>query len=192
MAVHPRTYILTSGHSKGRPLRNKTLKAALRRLGFSKEEMVADGFRKTASMLLNTAGLNPDWTPNATRALNLSSVDQSAKVDRSFSPSAFRKSSIDVPRVPSVPRNDKTNAEPFCHTSACMPLFRNPVKVAPFASPVSIFVHALFNFVADGPIRLSILERLSSYAAAAINTYSSKLAIFTPKFQMLSPYPQIP
>jgi len=64
-SVHPLTgrdkFILTSLHTKGRPLSNNTLNAALRRLGFSKEEMVAHGFRKTASTLLNEAGFNRDW-----------------------------------------------------------------------------------------------------------------------------------
>ncbi|HBZ45236.1 MAG TPA: hypothetical protein DEO85_14545 [Maritimibacter sp.] len=46
-SVHPLTgrdqYILTFQHTKGRPLNNNTHNAALRRLGYSKEEMVAHG-----------------------------------------------------------------------------------------------------------------------------------------------------
>ncbi|MZR14270.1 tyrosine-type recombinase/integrase [Maritimibacter sp. DP07] len=54
-------HVLSSLHATHRPLSNNTLNAALRRLGYSKEEMVAHGFRKTASTLLNEAGFNKDW-----------------------------------------------------------------------------------------------------------------------------------
>ncbi len=43
-----------------RPLSNNTLNAALRRIGYSQEEMTAHGFRTTASTLLNELGWNPD------------------------------------------------------------------------------------------------------------------------------------
>src|ERR1051326_597820 len=44
------------------PLSDNTLNAALRRLGYSQEEMTAHGFRATASTLLNESGL---WNPDA-------------------------------------------------------------------------------------------------------------------------------
>lgn len=45
-----------------RPITDNTLNAALRRLGFGKEEVTAHGFRATASMLLNEMG---KWHPGA-------------------------------------------------------------------------------------------------------------------------------
>ncbi len=44
------------------PLSENTLNAALRRLGYSKDEMTAHGFRATASTLLNETG---KWNPDA-------------------------------------------------------------------------------------------------------------------------------
>jgi integrase len=55
-----RTYLFTSLRSWQRPLSDNTLNAALRRLGFSKDEMTAHGFRATASTLLNERGVAPD------------------------------------------------------------------------------------------------------------------------------------
>lgn len=45
-----------------RPISENTLNAALRRLGYSKEEATAHGFRATASTLLNECG---KWNPDA-------------------------------------------------------------------------------------------------------------------------------
>lgn len=47
--------------SKQRPMSENTINAALRRLGYSKDEMTGHGFRSTASTLLNEQG----WTPDA-------------------------------------------------------------------------------------------------------------------------------
>jgi integrase len=44
------------------PISENTLNAALRRLGYSKEEMTSHGFRATASTLLNESGM---WHPDA-------------------------------------------------------------------------------------------------------------------------------
>jgi integrase len=55
-----RTYLFTSLRSWQRPVSDNTLNAALRRLGFSKDEMTAHGFRATASTLLNERGIAPD------------------------------------------------------------------------------------------------------------------------------------
>jgi integrase len=45
-----------------RPISENTFNAALRRLGYSKDEMTAHGFRSTASTLLNESGR---WSPDA-------------------------------------------------------------------------------------------------------------------------------
>ncbi len=46
--------------STARPISDNTLNAALRRLGYSKEDMTAHGFRAVASTLLNEQGWNRD------------------------------------------------------------------------------------------------------------------------------------
>ncbi len=48
--------------AQDRPISDNTLNAALRRLGYSKEEATAHGFRATASSLLNECG---KWHPDA-------------------------------------------------------------------------------------------------------------------------------
>ncbi len=53
-------YVFPSIRSKDRPISDNTINAALRRLGFSADEMVAHGFRSTASTCLNKLGWHPD------------------------------------------------------------------------------------------------------------------------------------
>lgn len=53
--------ILPSMRSKTRPLSENTFNAALRRCGYSSQEMTSHGFRTTASTLLNEHGWNADW-----------------------------------------------------------------------------------------------------------------------------------
>jgi len=53
-------YLFPSLLTSTRPISENTLNAALRRMGFSKDEMTAHGFRATASTLLNEAGVAPD------------------------------------------------------------------------------------------------------------------------------------
>jgi integrase len=55
-------YVFPGVRTWQRPLSENTLNAALRRLGYTTEEMVAHGFRSTASTLLNESGL---WSPDA-------------------------------------------------------------------------------------------------------------------------------
>ncbi len=56
----PKGLLFPSLRSPLRPISNNTLNAALRRLGYSGEEMVAHGFRSMASTLLNEQGFPPD------------------------------------------------------------------------------------------------------------------------------------
>lgn len=44
-----------------RPISDGTINAALRRMGYSSEEMTGHGFRRTASTLLNEQGWDEDW-----------------------------------------------------------------------------------------------------------------------------------
>jgi len=55
-------FLFPSIRSVERPITDNTLNAALRRLGFGKEEVSAHGFRATASTLLNEMG---KWHPDA-------------------------------------------------------------------------------------------------------------------------------
>ena len=54
-------FVFPGSGASARPISESTFNAALRRLGYSKDEMTAHGFRSTASTLLNEAGLfSPD------------------------------------------------------------------------------------------------------------------------------------
>ena len=52
--------VFPSNRHRSKPLSENTLNAALRNLGYSKDEMTAHGFRSMASTLLNEQGWNPD------------------------------------------------------------------------------------------------------------------------------------
>jgi integrase len=52
--------VLPSIRSLRRPLSNNAMNSALRRMGYSKEEMCAHGFRSSASTILNERGFDPD------------------------------------------------------------------------------------------------------------------------------------
>ncbi len=63
--LHPITqksrYVFPGEGSKGRPISENTVNSALRRLGYSKEEMTGHGFRAMARTLLDeTLGFRPD------------------------------------------------------------------------------------------------------------------------------------
>lgn len=60
-----RPIVFPSITSPKRPISENTLNAALRRMGFTKEEMTSHGFRATASTLLNESG---KWNPDAIEA----------------------------------------------------------------------------------------------------------------------------
>jgi integrase len=53
-------YLFPSERGRTRPMSDNTVNAALRRLGYRKEEMTGHGFRGTATTLLNEQGWNPD------------------------------------------------------------------------------------------------------------------------------------
>jgi integrase len=64
--LHPITgggrYLFPSVRSVARPMSENTLNAALRRLGYSKDEATTHGFRSTAAVRLNEMGR---WNPDA-------------------------------------------------------------------------------------------------------------------------------
>jgi integrase len=53
-------YLFPSNRTKERPMSDNTVNAALRRLGYTKEEMTGHGFRSMASTMLNEQGWNRD------------------------------------------------------------------------------------------------------------------------------------
>jgi len=53
-------YLFPAMTTSKRPMSDNTINMALRRIGYSKEEMTAHGFRSMASTLLNEQGWNPD------------------------------------------------------------------------------------------------------------------------------------
>jgi len=69
-----RDLLLPGTRMPTRPLSENTLNAALRRLGFAKNEMTSHGFRATASSILNESGL---WNPDAIEA-QLAHVEKNA------------------------------------------------------------------------------------------------------------------
>jgi integrase len=57
-----RRYLFSPQYHLNRPMSENTINGSLRRLGYSKEEMTAHGFRSTASTLLDESG---QWNPDA-------------------------------------------------------------------------------------------------------------------------------
>ncbi len=55
-------FVFPSVRSNARPISDNSVNAALRRMGYSKDQMTAHGFRTTASSLLNESG---KWNPDA-------------------------------------------------------------------------------------------------------------------------------
>lgn len=58
----PDGFMFPTAHDPRRPMSENTLNQAFRRMGFSKDEVSAHGFRATASSLLNETG---EWNPDA-------------------------------------------------------------------------------------------------------------------------------
>ena len=54
-------YVFPSSRTITRPMSENTVNAALRRMGYTQEEMTAHGFRSMASTNLNEQGFNYDW-----------------------------------------------------------------------------------------------------------------------------------
>lgn len=59
--THSPQYLFPSVRTITRPMSNNTINAALRRMGYSNEDMTGHGFRSLASTLLNEQGVNSDW-----------------------------------------------------------------------------------------------------------------------------------
>src|SRR3546814_4853409 len=55
-------YVFPSVRTRSRPMSENTINGALRRLGYTTDEMTAHGFRAMASTLLNESG---KWSPDS-------------------------------------------------------------------------------------------------------------------------------
>src|SRR3546814_9229627 len=67
-------YVFPSVRTRSRPMSENTINGALRRLGYTTDEMTAHGFREMASTLLNESG---KWSPAAIeRALSHGDTDK--------------------------------------------------------------------------------------------------------------------
>ena len=53
-------YVFPGARTNGRPMSENTVNAALRRLGYAKDEMTGHGFRSMASTILNEQGWSRD------------------------------------------------------------------------------------------------------------------------------------
>lgn len=58
----PAGFVFPAFHTTRKPMSENTINQALRRMGYSKDEMTAHGWRSTASSLLNESG---KWNPDA-------------------------------------------------------------------------------------------------------------------------------
>src|SRR5690606_2600550 len=56
----PDGYLFPSVRTFARPISENTINAAIRRMGYTKDEMTGHGFRSMASTLLNEQGWRPD------------------------------------------------------------------------------------------------------------------------------------
>jgi integrase len=81
--------ILPGMRGRGRPLSENTLNAALRRLGYAKDQMTSHGFRAAASSILNESGM---WNPDAIEA-QLAHVEGNA-VRRAYARAEFLEERI--------------------------------------------------------------------------------------------------
>jgi integrase len=54
------SYVFPGERTSTRPMSNNTLNAALRRMGYGRDDMTAHGFRSVASTLLNELGWDTD------------------------------------------------------------------------------------------------------------------------------------
>jgi integrase len=84
-------YVFPSVRTRARPISDNTINASLRRMGYSKEQMTAHGFRTSASSLLNESGL---WNPDAIERSLAHMV--AGSVRRIYNRSAYWKERVEM------------------------------------------------------------------------------------------------
>ncbi len=77
-------YVFPSVRTRARPISENTVSGALRRMGYTKEQMTAHGFRTSASSLLNESG---KWNPDAIERALAHNV--SGEIRRIYNQSAY-------------------------------------------------------------------------------------------------------
>ncbi len=84
-------YVFPSVRTRARPISENTVTAALRRMGYTKEQMTAHGFRTSASSLLNESG---KWNPDAIERALAHMV--SGAIRRIYNQSAYWDERVDM------------------------------------------------------------------------------------------------
>lgn len=84
-------YVFPSVRTRARPISENTVTAALRRMGYTKEQMTAHGFRTSASSLLNESG---KWNPDAIERALAHMV--SGEIRRIYNQSAYWAERVDM------------------------------------------------------------------------------------------------
>ena len=84
-------YAFPSIRTRARPISDNTINAALRRMGYSKDQMTAHGFRTSASSLLNESG---KWNPDAIERALAHMV--AGSVRRIYNQSAYWRERIEM------------------------------------------------------------------------------------------------
>ena len=84
-------YVFPSVRTRARPISENTITGALRRMGYTKEQMTAHGFRTSASSLLNESG---KWNPDAIERALAHMV--SGEIRRIYNQSAYWAERVDM------------------------------------------------------------------------------------------------
>lgn len=84
-------YVFPSVRARTRPMSENTITAALRRMGYTKEQMTAHGFRTSASSLLNESG---KWNPDAIERALAHMV--AGEVRRIYNQSAYWRERVEM------------------------------------------------------------------------------------------------
>jgi len=84
-------FVFPSVRTSKRPISNNSINAALRRMGYTKDQMTAHGFRTTASSLLNESG---KWNPDAIERALAHMV--AGSVRRIYNQSAYWSERVDM------------------------------------------------------------------------------------------------
>ena len=84
------TLVFPSVRTKQRPLSNNAFNSSLRRMGYTKEEVTAHGFRATASTILNSRNFDPDVIEAV-----LAHQDQNA-IRRAYNRSSYWKQRVEL------------------------------------------------------------------------------------------------
>ncbi len=106
-------YVFPSVRTRARSISENTVNAALRRMGYLKDEMTAHGFRTTASSLLNESG---KWNPDAIERALAHMV--AGSVRRIYNQSAYWQERVQMAQWWSDYLDELRKGEGQCETSS--------------------------------------------------------------------------